>query len=990
AYAPVKRIDPETTSLDNIGVLVNEIEMRKIDSLSQDRTGLGNSGESLIVQTLENNKVKYLSTLRHSPDSAQVKGLREAGIVGDTKLNYAIEQAVTGERVVVEASDYRNENTLAVTRYIPSLDWGVVVKIDTSEIYAPMDGLLFRFLVAGGITILAAFIIGIIFSQFLTRPLGALKETVSALGRGELPPRLDQSSEDEIGQMTKQINDLVQNLYNTASFARRIGDKDFDAEFKPASEKDILGNALISMRNSILNSAQADDERNWIVTGVAEIGDILRSTNELAELGEQILAYVVKKVNAVQGAFYVVMGEDFRKMDELTIEMVASHAYNKKKYLEAKFKFAEGLVGQAAIERDTILRTEIPEDYMTITSGLLGENKPECILITPLVTNDTEVYGVIELAGFERFSAREVKFVEEISEIIARTIFNIRVTTRTRKLLTESEQLNQDLKEREVTLQQNAREMAMTQEQLEKSNKELEFQIQQVENEQRKTQILLENASEVITIYEEDGTIRYISPSVEKILGYEAEEMIGTDDIVHIEQGVEAYKKMFEDLRRYPDERITIQFSYRKKSGESIWLEATGTNLLADPVINGIVLNIRDITERRRAEKEERMRGQMQALSENSPDLITRMNKEGKVFYINPTIENYTGKNKDQFLQKSLSTDLLPEPVINSWLSTIQIVERRTSKHSYEMEFPSVIGERIMQVNGIPEFNEDGSMESVLIVAHDITERKLQEQQLQDTNKKITDSINYAKRIQEAIMPDTDILQRFFSDSFIMFKPKDVVSGDFPWLVEKNGNVYVACVDCTGHGVPGALMSLIGYFLLNNIIDTRKNPTAGEILDTLDEQVTRTLRQDTGDSATKDGMDISLCKVDLKAKQLEYAGAHRPLYYLHLDKAELEEVKGNKFPIGGAQYRNRTNFDNITIQYKEGDFALLFSDGLPDQFGGPDNRKFSPKRIREIMKSHLNATMSDLNRTFEDQLSDWTKGGEVKQIDDILAIGIKF
>ncbi|MDW8296442.1 MAG: SpoIIE family protein phosphatase, partial [Raineya sp.] len=267
-------------------------------------------------------------------------------------------------------------------------------------------------------------------------------------------------------------------------------------------------------------------------------------------------------------------------------------------------------------------------------------------------------------------------------------------------------------------------------------------------------------------------------------------------------------------------------------------------------------------------------------------------------------------------------------------------------------------------------------------------------------NKKITDSINYAKRIQSSILPDTALLQTIFPDSFVMFKPKDIVSGDFPWILKTENGVFVAAVDCTGHGVPGALISLIGYFLLSNIFSVEENKKLkpSEILDILDESVVRTLRQTEDDAISKDGMDVSLCKINFDTKTLEYAGAHRPLYYVDTHKPEiedpLEEIKGDKMPVGGGQYKNRGAFTNHERPYQEGDMIVLFSDGLPDQFGGPDNRKFSPKRIRDIIKANLNAPMITLNDALENELRMWMRLDDeknaTKQTDDILVIGIRF
>jgi serine phosphatase RsbU (regulator of sigma subunit) len=301
------------------------------------------------------------------------------------------------------------------------------------------------------------------------------------------------------------------------------------------------------------------------------------------------------------------------------------------------------------------------------------------------------------------------------------------------------------------------------------------------------------------------------------------------------------------------------------------------------------------------------------------------------------------------------------------------------------MDFPSEMGKRVMQVNAIPEFDETNKLESVLVVSHDITERKMIELEIQNKNKKITESINYAKRIQTAILPNNKVINRALPDSFILYKPRDVVSGDFPWFVQIKDDIFIAAVDCTGHGVPGALLSLIGYFLLNDIVRSRKITEPGKILDLLDEGVTTTLRQDE-DATTKDGMDIALCKINMTAGDVEYAGAHRPLYIMK--NGVMEEVKGNKFPIGGGIFKNQTNFTNTKIVLSKGDSIYFSSDGFPDQFGGPDGRKFGPKKTREIIERIHKQPMEEAMKVFDEEWEGWR--GETKQTDDVLLIGIKF
>ena len=963
---------------NNAGILVGQTSAIPIYKILQDTTGLAKTGESYLGQRFTRNQLSIISPLRNS----DAKPFGQKILVGEKK-GQSLQLATEGKSGAKVGADYRDEQALAVWDQIPLTGWGLVTQIDMDEIDEQTAGLLKSYTVAGIIIMIICLLAAIIFSRVLINPMLSLKNTLTQLSKGALPETKAINSNDEIGQMGKTVQQVVNSLKRTAQFAHEIGEGNFETDFTPLSEQDTLGTSLINMRESIQQAEIRDKERNWIVTGVAEIGDILRQHTNLEELGDAVISYVTEKIGAIQGAFYVVNDDD---KDDAYIELKAIYAYNKKKYLKGSYKFAEGLVGQAAIEQDTLIRTEIPRDYVSVTSGLLGEQRPDCLLIVPLMTNE-RVFGVMEFAGFGRFTQRHKRFTEEISVIIARTIFNIKVNERTRNLLTESQNMSRELQMQQEVLRQNAEEMEATQEELKRTNHRLEEQIDEVGRTQKRMQLLLENASEVITIYEGDSTVRYISPSVERILGYAQDELIGKRDAAYVHaDNLEAYEGMFKELMDNPHEAVTVQFQFKRKDGDWVWLEATGHNLMNDPAIQGIMVNTRDITERRRAEQETRMRSQMQALSENSPDLITRLTLDQEVFYINPTIEQYTGNSPDKLMNKPLAEAGLDVKIIEQLADILHKVEQENHKVSTELNFPSEqLGDRIMQVNAIPEYNDIQELESVLVVSHDITERKLIELEIQAKNKKINDSINYAQRIQSAILPDNDLIRKLLPDSFILYKPRDVVSGDFPWFMQVGDNIYLAAVDATGHGVPGALISLIGYFLLNDIVRSRKIEDPGLILDALDAGVTQTLRQDEEGSKTKDGMDIALCKINLKNKTVEYAGAHRPLYYM--SDGELQEIKGDRFPIGGGTFKNQTDFTNTIIEFKPGDAVYYCSDGFPDQFGGPDNRKFGPRRLRDLITAQADNSMPVQKLVFEEAWEEWR--GETKQTDDMLLIGIR-
>lgn len=745
-------------------------------------------------------------------------------------------------------------------------------------------------------------------------------------------------------ELKEKISRQAMNMENIRIFSEKIGKGELDAEFKSSNGASSVESALIVMRDNLRNSSQDEKNRQWTMEGIARLGDILMKNSRLPELGYDVIVFLIHKINAIQGAFYLI--EEDIVSGKSKIVMAACYAYNRKKYRQKEFKPGEGLVGQAAIERDYIYCTEIPADYVSITSGILGDRKPNSLLIVPLIANET-LHGVVEIASLNKMNSLEINFVKEAAKIIAQTIFNQSVNAKTSRLLEE------------------------------------------VSHSQKRMQVLLENASEVISIYDVNRKVKYESPSVIKILGYTPEEMLGDTDFSRIHpKGRTTIDKLFSDLIAFPKEQITVEVSYNKKNGERIWLETTGRNLLSDPAIQGIILNSRDITMRRKAEKEEKMRGQMQALSENSLDLIMRINTKGIFYYINPVIESFTGEKPSRYIQKSIQEVAMDPDFSGLLFKIIGNVPSSREKYSTETEYISAGRKRILSVNAIPEFNNENEVETILIVAHDITEAKINEQKISETNKKITESINYAERIQKAMLPNEKYLAQHFNDCFMFYEPKDVVSGDFPWLYEKEDGIYVATVDCTGHGVPGAFMSLIGNFLLNQNISSSNLPESSlspsVILDCLHEGVKKTLKQDEN-METRDGMDIALCKIDMKQRKMEYAGAHRPLYVVR--NSEIIEVRGDRYPIGGNQYRNRKCFTNHTLPLQQNDVIYFFTDGLPDQIGGPEGKKFNTTKIKEIIRNCNNRSMREMHRVISNEYRQWKNG--YKQIDDVLMIGIR-
>jgi serine phosphatase RsbU (regulator of sigma subunit) len=261
-----------------------------------------------------------------------------------------------------------------------------------------------------------------------------------------------------------------------------------------------------------------------------------------------------------------------------------------------------------------------------------------------------------------------------------------------------------------------------------------------------------------------------------------------------------------------------------------------------------------------------------------------------------------------------------------------------------------------------------------------------QREELVMKNKNITDSILYAKRIQIALLPSSDSFRAILPESFVLFKPKDIVSGDFYWINQHGNKIYVAAVDCTGHGVPGAFVSIIGFELFRKITASKQGSNPAMILDTLNENFSE-IFSDGEQVYLNDGMDLSLCILDMKEKSLDYSGAFNPLYLVRNET--IIEVKADRFSVGADVHfsTERKLFKSHKIYLQPNDVIYIFSDGYADQFGGPEGKKFKYRRFRHLLLTIHKLPMEKQRSILDASIEEW-KGG-MDQVDDILVIGIK-
>lgn len=260
----------------------------------------------------------------------------------------------------------------------------------------------------------------------------------------------------------------------------------------------------------------------------------------------------------------------------------------------------------------------------------------------------------------------------------------------------------------------------------------------------------------------------------------------------------------------------------------------------------------------------------------------------------------------------------------------------------------------------------------------------VQREELELRNKDLTDSLTYARRIQEALLPAEHHIRKILQHYFIFYRPKHIVSGDFYWISERDKKYFIAAADCTGHGVPGALMSMIGLELLHKIINEMKVNVSDQILLTLNDELEAAFfKEEDGRALIKDGIEMSICVIDLTTMEMEFSGAFLPVYIVRDDR--LIEIKGDKQNVG--QLINGVAFNRSSYTLQKGDILYLFSDGYADQFGGPDNKKFKYRRLRHLLLTISKYPLSDQQRILDETITSWM--GDCEQIDDMMIMGIR-
>jgi len=367
--------------------------------------------------------------------------------------------------------------------------------------------------------------------------------------------------------------------------------------------------------------------------------------------------------------------------------------------------------------------------------------------------------------------------------------------------------------------------------------------------------------------------------------------------------------------------------------------------------------------------------------------LVVTINRFGNIEYISPSVKTLLGYEPQSLLgERWLNVTRQEDQIANKTelLSVLRSRKYGSGPLSFERALTDSVGRTkwiLWNVSLSPDNNLIG-------VGQDITFRKKAELELRAKNKElqlknseVTDSIRYAKRIQDAVIKDPGALKNYFTDAFVLYKPRDIVSGDFYWYHKKDNKVFVAAVDCTGHGVPGAIMSVIANNLLKEVVVKRGLEDAGEILHAIDKELGITLSREDG--IINDGMDIALTVFDFGNNTLSFAGAHRPL--LLIRNEEIKEYKGSKYPIGF--FEGDKTFETHHISFQSEDRFFMLTDGYIDQFGGENDKKFNRKQFYELLTTSQHMSMDEQRSFLEYAHTNWKQ--DKPQTDDILVMGVR-
>lgn len=492
---------------------------------------------------------------------------------------------------------------------IKELDWHLMVTLPYNSVRSGLT------LIEGEIILIVFLIIlffaGVLFfyNRTLKKPVIQVKQVISDLSVGVLPETQLENQRDDI-QIHGTINNLVEGLRKTSSFASEIGQGNLSVDFKPLSEKDELGNALLGMRNNLRQVAVEDKKRHWTTEGLAKFGEILRSNNDnVAELAYSIISNLVDYVGANQGGLFRLNDED---KGDIHLELISAYAFQTQKFHTKRIAIGEGQVGESVREKRTIYMTDVPDEYVKITSGL-GEANPRSVLIVPMKVND-QIHGVIEIASFKTYETYQIEFIEKLAESIASTIASVKVNEHTKKLV-------QQLRTSEEEIRQNMEELHATQEQMESKEIELTGQLDAI----NRTLSTIEFDADGYVVTANDIFLEVTQYTPDAIARKHHSIFMGEED-----HNATEYQQFWLDLKKGKSQ--SGEYKYKTSIGKEVWFNITYT-----PVKDGmgavhkVIALATNITEQKKMALD--FEGQLAAIYKSN--MVVEYDMQGRIMYAN-------------------------------------------------------------------------------------------------------------------------------------------------------------------------------------------------------------------------------------------------------------------------------------------------------------------------------------------------------------------
>ena len=439
--------------------------------------------------------------------------------------------------------------------------WSIAISVPIDTIMAKANRNFRISLFVGILGILLMTLVIAIIGRNITNPITKITNLLKQLANGHLNDEMKINIEtgDEIEEMTEALNSSINGLNKKVDFANLIGQGELSSDFDLLSEEDVLGKSLIEMRTSLIKADEEDEKRKiedekrrWANEGLAKFADILRQNNDnLENLASEIIINLVNYLKANQGGLFILNDED---KENVHFELLSAFAYDRKKFMKKKILIGEGLIGTCAIEKKTVFMTNVPQDYLEITSGLGGAN-PNSLLIVPLKL-ENDVLGVLEIASFNLFEKHEIEFVEKLAESTASTLSSVRINLRTNELLEGSQQQAEEMAAQEEEMRQNMEELQATQEESTRKTIEMEGFVEAL------------NSSSFVIEYDIDGIIQKINDNYLVLLGITREDVVGTHhsgSVKFTDQQKAEYDKLWRKLKNGEIAKETTTVAVNKK-----------------------------------------------------------------------------------------------------------------------------------------------------------------------------------------------------------------------------------------------------------------------------------------------------------------------------------------------------------------------------------------------------------------------------------------